>query len=179
MFQGVVNRIFWNLEYIFVPINASWQEKSWLAGCGKGWDCGTVHKINTNLFLHIPNDTSKAGDSPGISLEKNGHLLLRHFLLSKSVWQSSRVACQVLHANSKHVWTASIQLFWVALFWDSFVFSVVLFMTTSSMSRHFVPEVYSYFITGRRNLMPVIESLPWEWGLEGQLQVARFYQILK
>jgi len=36
----------------FVPINASWQEKSWLAGCGKGWDCGTVHKIMTKIFAY-------------------------------------------------------------------------------------------------------------------------------
>ena len=33
------------MEYIFVPMNASWQEESWLADCGKGCDCGTVHKI--------------------------------------------------------------------------------------------------------------------------------------
>jgi len=49
MFQGVVNRIFWNPEYIFVPMNASWQEHSWLADCGKGCDCGTVHKIITKI----------------------------------------------------------------------------------------------------------------------------------
>jgi len=50
MFQGVVNRIFWNPEYIFVPMNASCQEESWLAGSGKGCDCGTVHKIITKMF---------------------------------------------------------------------------------------------------------------------------------
>jgi len=77
----------------------------------------------------------------------------------------------------RHISTVSIQPFWVALFWDSFVFSVVLFMIMSSMSRHFAPEMYSYFITGWRNLM--IESLPWEWGLVWQLQVARSYQISK
>jgi len=50
MFQGVVNKIFWNLEYIFIPMNASWQEESWLTDCGKGYDCGTVHQIITKMF---------------------------------------------------------------------------------------------------------------------------------
>jgi len=45
MFQGVVQGIFWNPEYRFVPMNASWQKHSWLPDCGKGYDCGTVHKI--------------------------------------------------------------------------------------------------------------------------------------
>ena len=33
-------------------MNASWQEDSWLADCGKGCDCGTVHKNITKLFLY-------------------------------------------------------------------------------------------------------------------------------
>jgi len=32
--------------------NASWQEQSWMADCGKGCDCGTVHKIITKMFSY-------------------------------------------------------------------------------------------------------------------------------
>jgi len=52
MFQGVVQGIFWNPEYSFVPMNASRQKHSWLPDCGKGCDCGTVHKITMKMFSY-------------------------------------------------------------------------------------------------------------------------------
>jgi len=31
-------------------MNASWEEESWLADCGKGCYCGTVHEMITKMF---------------------------------------------------------------------------------------------------------------------------------
>ena len=68
MFQGVLNRIFWNLEYFFVPMNASWQ------GClTVGRDVTVVLSTRSQWkCLHIQKDASWAGDSPGVSLKTIG-----------------------------------------------------------------------------------------------------------
>jgi len=117
MFQGVVRRIFWNLEYDFVPINASWQEKSWLAGCGKGWDCGSVHKIITKIFLYTKwcvksrwFSRYKFGKKRPVTFSVNWQLVSWNHPCPIS-WDkafSREVACPIIYKSTCCCWVVSL-----------------------------------------------------------------------
>jgi len=53
----------------------------------------------------------------------------------------------------------------------------------SSASEKAFPGIWGGFLCvftlAKTRCLELTESLPWEWGLEGQLEVARSYQILK
>ena len=71
MIQGVVNRIFWNPEYNFVPCH---QEHSCLVTVGREVTVALSTGSLRNCF-RIQKVASWAGNSPGIILKTNGPLL--------------------------------------------------------------------------------------------------------
>ena len=74
MSQGVVNKIFWNLEYIFVPIHILGRRRTGWLPVGRDENV-TLSIKSWRKFFHIQNDVSRGDNSPGTSLGKNDPLV--------------------------------------------------------------------------------------------------------